>query len=106
MTTFDEREDTFEKKFALDEELHFKATARRNRLLAHWAAEQMGMQGEAADDYARAFVVSNLQSKDNEIAGKIAAALKGSGITAQEEDIRSRMILLWEDATAAILAGQ
>ena len=53
MTTFDKREEAFEKKFALDEELKFKAEARRNRLLGLWAAEKLGITGEAAATYAR-----------------------------------------------------
>jgi hypothetical protein len=53
MTSFEDREKGFERKFAHDEELKFKATARRNRLLGLWAAEQMGVTGEAAQAYAR-----------------------------------------------------
>ena len=51
MTTFDRREEGFEKKFAIDEELKFKADARRNRLLGLWAAEQLGITGDAANTY-------------------------------------------------------
>src|SRR5919112_5415398 len=57
MTTFDKREEGFEKKFAHDEELRFKATARRNKLLGLWAAEKMGLSGPAADAYAKEVVV-------------------------------------------------
>jgi hypothetical protein len=56
MTTFDERKRGYEAKFARDAELRFKATARRNRLLGLWAAEQMGLKGEEAADYAKAVV--------------------------------------------------
>ena len=53
MTTFDKRKEGFESKFARDEELRFKATARRNKLLGLWAAEKMGLQGPQAEDYAK-----------------------------------------------------
>ena len=53
MTTFDKREEAFEKKFAHDEELMFKATARRNRMLGMWAAEKLGFSGDKATDYAK-----------------------------------------------------
>jgi hypothetical protein len=56
MTTFDKREEGFEKKFAHDEELKFKAAARRNKLLGLWAAEKLGLTGAAADAYAKEVV--------------------------------------------------
>jgi len=58
MTTFDEREETFERKFALDEEQKFKAIARRNRLLGLWAAEKLGKSGDAAISYAKEVVAA------------------------------------------------
>src|SRR5579859_3872933 len=56
MTTFDKREEGFEKQFAHDEELKFKATARRNKMLGLWAAERLGLNGAEAENYARAVV--------------------------------------------------
>ena len=61
MTSFEDREKGFERKFAHDEELKFKATARRNRLLGLWAAEQMGVTGEAAQAYAREVIKADLE---------------------------------------------
>ena len=61
MTTFDKREEGFEKKFALDEELKFKADARRNRLLGLWAAEKLGMSGDAATAYAKDVVAADFE---------------------------------------------
>ena len=58
MTTFDKREEGFEKKFALDEEQKFKAEARRNKLLGQWIAEKLGMSGEAATAYAKEVVAA------------------------------------------------
>ena len=61
MTTFDKREEGFEKKFAHDAELQFKATARRNRMLGMWAAAKLGITGADADAYAKAVVVADLE---------------------------------------------
>jgi hypothetical protein len=78
MTTFDEREQGFERKFALEQEQEFKATARRNRLLGEWAAELMGLA--SVDDYARAVVKSDFeQPGDEDVLRKVAGDLKGSG---------------------------
>ena len=61
MTTFDKREEGFEKKFALDEEQKFKAEARRNKLLGLWVAEKLGMFGDAANDYAKDVVAAEFE---------------------------------------------
>ena len=63
MTTFDKREEGFEKKFALDEEQKFKAEARRNRLLGHWAAGKLGMTGDAAAAYAKEVVAADFEER-------------------------------------------
>jgi hypothetical protein len=63
MTSFEDREKGFERKFAQDEELKFRATARRNRLLGLWAAEQMGVTGDAAQDYAREVIKADLLAR-------------------------------------------
>lgn len=83
MTGFDEREKSFEKKFERDQELAFKAKARRNKLLALWAAGQMGLTGEAAETYARAIV--ELRHHDDEaLLAQILqdAAKKGTALDA------------------------
>ena len=61
MTTFDKREEGFEKKFAHDEELRFKAHARRNKLLGMWAAEKLGLSGDAAGAYAKEVVMAEFE---------------------------------------------
>ena len=61
MTTFDKREEGFEKQFAHDEELKFKATARRNKLLGLWAAEKLGLSGAEAEDYAKSVVMADFE---------------------------------------------
>ena len=64
MTTFDKREEGFEKKYALDEEQKFKAEARRNKLLGLWVAEQLGITGDAAGDYARQVVAADFDGAE------------------------------------------
>ena len=66
MTSFDDREKSYERKFALDEELQFKATARRNKLLGLWAAEKMGLSGDEAQAYARQVVKADLEEPGEE----------------------------------------
>ena len=61
MTTFDKREEGFEKKFAHDEDLRFKANARRNKLLGLWAAEKLGLAGDAANAYAKEVVMADFE---------------------------------------------
>ena len=66
MSTLDDREKGFERKFAHDAEMQFKAEARRNRLLGHWAAEKMGISGEAADVYAKEVIASDFEEAGDE----------------------------------------
>ncbi|MEW6640167.1 MAG: DUF1476 domain-containing protein [Pseudomonadota bacterium] len=104
MTTFDERKDSFEKKFVLDEELKFKAEARRNRLLGLWAAEILGKSGDAATAYAREVVEADFaESADADVLHKVSKDLAGKGIT--EEQIREKMAELLELTVAQIQAG-
>src|SRR4051812_6003702 len=63
MTTFDKREEGFEKQFAHDEELRFKASARRNKLLGLWAAGKLGLTGGEAEAYAKEIVVADLEEE-------------------------------------------
>jgi hypothetical protein len=82
MTTFDKREQGFEAKFAHDEELMFKATARSNRLLGLWAAAQLGLEADAAANYATALVTDNLESQTiDDVLDKVSSDLAGRGIS-------------------------
>jgi len=78
MTTFDKREEGFEKKFAMDEESRFKANARRNKLLGLWAAEKLGLSGDAANAYAKEVVMAyfGVQSRGEERRAQALAALR------------------------------
>jgi hypothetical protein len=92
MTTFDEREDTFEKKFALDEELMFKATARRNRLLGLWAAEKLGLYGADAEAYAKALVIADVaQDGDSEVFSRVRSDFDAKSVAVPDEQIRRTM---------------
>ena len=90
MTTFNDREKGFERKFALDEENEFKAGARRNRLLGEWAAGLMGL--ENADDYAKALVKSDFeQPGDEDVLRKVFGDLKSAGVDINEGAVRRKM---------------
>ena len=97
MTTFDKREDGFEKKFAHDEELQFKAMARRNKLLGLWAAEQLGKTGPDAEAYAKEVVLADFEEAgDSDVLRKVAADLTSKGI--DEAAIRAQMGILLAQA--------
>ena len=104
MTTFDKREEGFEKKFAHDEELQFKAMARRNKLLGLWAAGLLGKSGADAEAYAKEVVVADFEEAgDADVLHKVAQDLAGKGVT--EQQIRAQMNELLATAVAQIQAG-
>jgi hypothetical protein len=106
MTTFDKREEGFEKKFAHDEELRFKATARRNKLLGMWAAEKLGLTGAAAESYAKDVVVADFEeSGDNDVLSKLRKDFDAKGVAQSDQQIRAAMNDLLEQAIAQIKAG-
>jgi len=86
MSAFDDREKEFEARFKHDQELRFKVTARRNRLLGLWAAEKMGLAGEAAAAYAKTIVDAEFSGGDRHVVEKVAGdlAAKGQGVTAAQ----------------------
>ncbi|NWG46752.1 MAG: DUF1476 domain-containing protein [Alphaproteobacteria bacterium] len=103
MSTFDEREKAFERKFAHDEELRFKATARRNKLLGRWAAEQMGLSGEEAEAYARAVVKADLaEPGEEDVFRKIRADFDAKGVEISDHVIRKMMADFMEEAIRQI----
>ena len=92
MTTFNDREKSFEKKFAMDEELKFKAEARRNRLLGQWAASKLGLSGAAVDDYVKAVRKADLAQKgDDDVFQKIKQDLKDKGVSVADSELRQAM---------------
>jgi hypothetical protein len=105
MTTFDKREEGFEKKFAHDEELKFKAYARRNKLLGLWAAGQLGKSGLDADAYAKEVVLADFEEAgDNDVLRKVANDLKSKGVS--EQDVAAKMHEFLAQAVAQIQAGK
>lgn len=105
MTTFDKREEGFEKKFVIDEELKFKAEARRNRLLGLWAADRQGISGDAASAYARDVVAADFEEAGDGVFRKVAADLEAGGVAVTEEQIRAKMDELMAQAVAQVKAG-
>jgi len=106
MTTFDKREEGFEKKFAHDEELRFKANARRNKLLGLWAAEKLGLSGDAANVYAKDVVMADFEEAgDEDVFRKVRRDLDAKGVAQSDQDIRRTMGDLMEKAIAEIKAS-
>ena len=106
MSTFDKREEGFEKKFALDEEQKFKAEARRNRLLGMWVAEKLGMSGDAATAYAKEVVASDFEEAgDADVVRKVLADLTAKGVAVTEPQLRVKMDELMAAAIVQVKAG-
>ncbi len=104
MTTFDDRKDAFEKKFAHDAELKFKAESRRNRLLGLWAAEKLGKSGDDATAYAKEVIAADFEEAgDEDVVRKVTKDLAGKGVT--EQVIREKMLELLGVAVEQIKAG-
>ena len=106
MTTFDDREQAFENKFAHDQELEFKATARRNRMLGLWAAGLMGLEGAHLEDYAQAVVKSEVdQPGDEDVLRKVWKDLSASGAKVTEGAVQAKMQELMAIARDQIKSG-
>jgi hypothetical protein len=101
MSTFDDRENAFENKYAHDAEMQFKAEARRNKLLGLWAAELLGKTGDAAQAYAKEVVQSDFEEAgDEDVYRKVSADL---GDKATETQIRAKMAELMTEAQRQIM---
>lgn len=106
MTTFDKREEGFEKKFALDEEQKFKAEARRNKLLGLWVAEKLGKSGVDADAYAKEVVAADFEEAgDADVVRKVIGDLTANNIAMTEAQIHAKMDELMAQAVAQVKAG-
>jgi hypothetical protein len=106
VTTFDKREEGFEKKFAIDEEMKFKAGARRNKLLGLWAAEKLGISGDAANAYAKDVVAAEFEEAgDRHVLHKVLKDLAAKGNAVTEGDISAKMAELLAVAVAQVKAG-
>jgi hypothetical protein len=106
MSTFDKREEGFEKKYALDEEQKFKAEARRNKLLGLWVADKLGMSGDEANAYAREVVAADFEEAgDGDVVRKVMGDLKAKGIAMSEPELRARMDELMALAIMQVKSG-
>jgi hypothetical protein len=106
MTTFDKREEGFEKKFALDEEQKFKAEARRNKLLGLWVAEKLGMSGDEANAYAREVVAAEFEEAgDGNVDRKVMGDLTAKSIAMSEAELRAKMDELMALAVMQVKSG-
>ena len=93
MTTFDEREKSFEKKFALDEELKFRSEQRRNKLLGEWAAGKLGIVGTGVDDYVKALRRADLATKgDEDVFQKLRKDFDDKAVAVSDAEVRKAMV--------------
>ncbi|MBI5265267.1 MAG: DUF1476 domain-containing protein [Bradyrhizobium sp.] len=107
MTTFDKREEGFEKRFALDEEQKFKAQARGTRLLGLWAAEKLGITGDAANTYAKEVVAADFEEAGpGDVIRKLLRDFGAKGVEVTEQAIRTKMDELLAQAAEAVKAGK
>jgi hypothetical protein len=106
MTTFDKREEAFERQFVHDADLKFKAEARRNKLLGLWVAEKLGKRGAEADAYAKEVVTAEIDGRGaTGVIGKVMGDLAANDVALNEEEIRARMAELMATAIAQVKAG-
>jgi hypothetical protein len=104
MTTFDNRERAFENKFMADEALRFKVTARRDRLLGLWAAQQMGKSGADADAYASDLVSVDVDRPgDGEVLEKVGRDLRAAGKPVADHTVRARMLEFLDTAKKQVM---
>ena len=106
MTTFDKREEAYERMFAKDEELKFKAMARRNRMLGLWAAQQLGKTGPDADAYAKSVVMADFEEAgDDDVFRKLRKDFDAKGVAQSDQDIRKAMTDLMGQAVEQLKTG-
>jgi hypothetical protein len=103
MTTFDDREASFENKFKHDKELEFKATSRRNKLLGLWAANLLGIHGADAEAYAKTVIKADLEKPgDQDVVDKLLGDFKERGVDLSEHRLRKQMTELMSAAIAQV----
>ncbi|MGF1651288.1 MAG: DUF1476 domain-containing protein [Hyphomicrobiaceae bacterium] len=106
MTTFDERKNSFEAKFAHDQELRFKAEARRNRLIGEWVAAQLGLAGDDVANYVREVRRADLQEAgDEDVFRKVRADLDAKGVVISDAELRGKLDMFLAQAVADIEAN-
>ena len=103
---FDQREEGFEKRFAMSEALRFKALARRNRELGLWAAGLLGQSGEAAEVYADALVARQVGRDDDELAADLSSQFAAKGVDLSAHRLQRKMSETLAEALASVRAGR
>lgn len=104
MTTFDDREQAFESKFAHDQEMAFRITARRNRLLGQWAAELMKLTPEETDSYGKSVVQADFEEAgDEDVIRKLLGDLTAAGVDTTEAEVRAALAAKQVEARRAFL---
>ena len=107
MTTFDKREEGFEKQFVLDQELRFKANARRNKYLGLWAAQKLGLSGAEAEAYAKAVVMADFEEiGDDDVFRKLRKDFDANGVKESDHQIRRTMTEFMAKAVLEVRAGR
>ena len=107
MSGFDKRREGYESKFAHDQDLKFKATARRNKLLGLWAAEKMGLSGDAAAEYAKEVVKSDFEEAgDEDVFRKVRKDFDAKKIAVSDHQIRREMEDLMATAVEQVQSGK
>ncbi len=103
MSGFDDREKGFEAKYRMDEEMIFKAQARRNKLIGLWAAARMGLTGTDADDYAKTVVLADMEEPgDDDVLRKLTKDLGAKGITVTDTELRNQLDICKAEAIAQL----
>lgn len=106
MSTFDNREESFEKRFVHEQELQFRAEAKRNKLFGLWAAEKLGKTGAEAESYAEGLVTAETAANADELVfSKVKADFAAAGVDQSDHQIRRTLDELLETAKAEIKAG-
>ncbi len=107
MTTFDDRKDRYENKFAHDAELRFKAEARRNKLLGLWAAELLGKTGDDAEAYAKEVIKADFEEAgDEDVFRKLRKDFDAAGVNQSDHQIRRHMQEMMAEAVQQIEKGE
>ena len=106
MTQFDDREQAYEKEFARNEEFDFKVSARRNKLLGLWAADKMGITGDAAEAYAKEVIIADFEEVgDEDVYRKVKGDLDTKGVDVSEHQVRREMEDLLNTARKQLTAA-
>jgi hypothetical protein len=107
MSTFNERENAFENKFARDEEMIFRVTARRNKLVGQWAAEKMGLTAEETDSYAKSVVQADFEEAgDEDVIRKLIGDLTAAGVTTSDDEVRQALSTKTVEARRQLMEAQ